>query len=499
MKHIVGLFAWIFGFVTLLLVMSSFILLFQTSEVPIAIPETPAYYEAIGEAAGKDFAILLVGIPLLFLSAYLFSLRNRLSKKRIDVSAISIEEPFILYLRTFADDAKTARTLSWISGERTEEEETVDALSDIADVYAIGDPRDKKMPHGAIRVYVDDEHWKDTVFDLARRSELVVLRIGRTSNFWWEVEMALSNIPVYKLLFIVPSSQTFSSVSELYKLLLQHNVDISTLDLSIKKAYRGSISSFLSFDENGTPHCASMSVPRFTKFFFSYSSAIRVALQDFRASFHLSPYKGANVRWSRVFQIILVLYFPIVGAMHCFGDVMSIKYQRPYELAELCVSNNAFSKNHGESVDGSTLLRAITDSRRGLIAIPDAEYAKTMVIETEAMKKMDAYELQQLTSAPYNMLLLIKKYCPGQYQEYVRILGDAAILYNKDNEEVEHLIRQYQSMVDDIPRWLIDLAADVDDDDMESVLRYSKVVISRLEERDVVKYIKVSHSLLFDD
>lgn len=499
MKHIVGLFAWIFGFVTLLLVMSSFILLFQTSEVPIAIPETPAYYEAIGEAAGKDFAILLVGIPLLFLSAYLFSLRNRLSKKRIDVSAISIEEPFILYLRTFADDAKTARTLSWISGERTEEEETVDALSDIADVYAIGDPRDKKMPHGAIRVYVDDEHWKDTVFDLARRSELVVLRIGKTSNFWWEVEMALNNIPVYKLLFIVPSSQTFSSVSELYKILLQHNIDISSLDLSIQKAHRGSISSFLYFDENGTPQCASMSVPRFTRFFFSYSSAIRVALQDFRMSFHLSPYKGASIRWSRVFQIILVLYFPIVGVMLYFGDVMSIKYQRPYELSEMCVSDNAFSGNHGESVDGNTLLCAIIDSRRGLIAIPDAEYARAIAIETEAMKKMDVYELQQLTSAPYNMLLLIKKYSPGQYQEYVRILGGAAILYNKDKEEVERLISHYQSMADDIPKWLIELASDVDDDDMDSVLKYGEVIISRIEEQDAVMYIKVSHSLLLDE
>lgn len=98
-----------------------------------------------------------------------------------------------------------SRLHKWLS----EEEVLVSVLSDIAPVYAIGDPKDKKMPLGTSRIYIDDEHWKSTVIDMMNRAVVVVLRLGKTDSFWWKVETAVKNISLDKVMFVVPESKIY--------------------------------------------------------------------------------------------------------------------------------------------------------------------------------------------------------------------------------------------------------------------------------------------------
>ncbi len=224
--------------------------------------------------------VLFFVLVLIVLCAFFYKKSHKLQKKNKDVEVKDVKSPYVLYLRSFSADVVTSDTPYFITGERNEEECLVKILEQIAPVYAIGDPKDEKMPMGATRVYVDDDHWKSTVKELAYKAEAVVLRLGKTNSFWWEVEMVLKDIPLRKLLFAVPEAKSFNEVSMLYKLLIDKGVDIGNQKINVKDVKMGSLSSFLYFDENEKPYTASVESPkvRMTK---AYEEVLQKALVGF--------------------------------------------------------------------------------------------------------------------------------------------------------------------------------------------------------------------------
>ena len=227
---------------------------------------------------------LLVIFILIVLSAFFNKKSHQLQRKEKNINITSVKPPFVLYLRSFLADETTGKTAYFLTGENNEEESLVNVLSQIAPVYAIGDPKDEKMPMGASRIYVDDEHWKSTVRDLAHKAEAVVLRLGKTNSFWWEVEMALEEVPLHKLLFAVPVADSFSEVSTLYKILLNKNIDIGDQNIGVNKVKMGSLSSFLYFDADGKPHTNTIESPR-VKIARTYEEVLQKSLADFFAVF----------------------------------------------------------------------------------------------------------------------------------------------------------------------------------------------------------------------
>ncbi|MBQ3732472.1 MAG: hypothetical protein II859_00745 [Bacteroidales bacterium] len=306
MKHFAAFLTFVFGLVSLIGFSGYFMMCFEESQYT---HQTGIDYQmSLMEMIGQDIFVFVILLLLFFLFAVCYSWYHRLNKKKKDIlDPNDINGPFVLYLRSFVDDKVTGKSVSVLSDERTEEEVLVEILTDIAPVYAIGDPKDIKMPLGASRVYVDDDHWKSTVQTMAERAEVVALRLGKTDSFWWEVRMVLENIPLEKILFIVPESKTFSKVSNLYKILLDHGVDIENYDITVEKKRRGSISSFLFFDQNKIPKTCEVQIARFTRFLVSYADILRSTLAEFRAMFGLSSPKSKSIRYSRVFFILLIL------------------------------------------------------------------------------------------------------------------------------------------------------------------------------------------------
>ena len=292
MKITFGIASLVFGVLYMLFVavwLQIFLGIVPT-EVPIVLENTKEYSCALFELIGQD-----VGIPFFIIASYylfslFFSLYHRYGKRTKDtLSPNDIKGPFVLYLRSFIADNTTVKRVSSLSDERSEEEVLVNVLSDIAPVYAIGDPNDKMMPLGASRVYVEDRHWKATVVKLAQKAAVLVLRLGETDSFWWEVEMAAQSVPLDKILFVVPESKTFNNVATLYKILLDNGVDIKLVDVSIDKKLTGSISSFLFFSQDGKPVARSVKTPRFSRIVLSYENILRNTLSEFRAKFGLQP------------------------------------------------------------------------------------------------------------------------------------------------------------------------------------------------------------------
>ena len=282
------------------------------------------YYEGMGYAFGQNIMLPILIIIFTIITMWLQSINHRLGrKKKSTLKKENIQGPFILYLRSFVDDANTRKSTSTLSDITSEEEALVEALSDIAPVYAIGDPKDDKSPLGASRLYVSDEEWKNTVEYLAQRAQVVVLRLGSTDSFWWEVRMALNKIDKQKILFVIPESDSLDSILVLSKYLHEQNVDMSKVKTSVSKKQFGSISSFIYFNEKGEACSSNFVAYRFTSLLLSYANMLRSSLTDFRKRFGLVT-EAPKVRRLRCLQVLIIAYFFIIGAMHMFSDSVTL-------------------------------------------------------------------------------------------------------------------------------------------------------------------------------
>ena len=118
--------------------------------------------------------------------------------------------PLVLYLRSFAADELAKRGSmadGWlnISGDlMTEEEHLARILGAIGPVVAIGKPGEKLPELGAARFYVADSEWQEAVRTHFDRARLVVLRLGDTEGFWWELKHSLEVLAPAQLLLVVP-------------------------------------------------------------------------------------------------------------------------------------------------------------------------------------------------------------------------------------------------------------------------------------------------------
>ena len=127
--------------------------------------------------------------------------RRRLA--RSESLAIDDGRPFVLYLRSFRDDVTTARTVPRF-GLLNEEQHLAQALGVVGPLLAIGLPGEALPQLGASRVLVDEALWRAAIQRWIGQASLIVLRIGDTRGFWWEVEQVLRLAPPSKVLFVVP-------------------------------------------------------------------------------------------------------------------------------------------------------------------------------------------------------------------------------------------------------------------------------------------------------
>lgn len=121
------------------------------------------------------------------------------------------QRPPVVYLRSFADDGRSAREGVWsvvsnvvrtVTG-KTWEQTLARVLRKEGPVVAIGRPGEQ-LPHlGAARMYVGDADWKETIGHLLAKSGLVILQAGLSPGLRWEFEtVARMKKPEDVLLFV---------------------------------------------------------------------------------------------------------------------------------------------------------------------------------------------------------------------------------------------------------------------------------------------------------
>jgi hypothetical protein len=171
-----------------------------------------AYWQAVNPAV-RLAALLLVGLPLRFLAltVVLAALRG-LAPPAEWLLRGSRRRP-VLYLRSFARDAglfeslgDVFRLVTGFGGGlffQTHEQGLQKAVADVGPVVAVGKPKERLPPRGAARLYVEHD-WQAVVAKLVAESQLVILRIGRTEGFWWEVRHVLETCDPSKILLYLP-------------------------------------------------------------------------------------------------------------------------------------------------------------------------------------------------------------------------------------------------------------------------------------------------------
>lgn len=335
MKYIVLLLSIFFGVLAAIYYFGYYTVIFDPVDIPTVAFETDAYEKAKLELIGSHLGVFLA-ILFYVLALYFYSIYHRCKKRKKGTYLYEeIKEPFVLYLRSFIDDKTTRKRISALHDARSEEEIVVEVLSDIAPVYAIGDPRDNAMPLGASRVYVEDANWKTVVADMAERAAVVVLRLGKTDSFWWEVDMVLKKVPVEKILFVIPKSNTFNNLAALYKILLSHGIDISTLNISVGQNQNGSIASFLFFDKHEKPATSAIKIHRFTRLLLLYENVVRNSLALFREKFGLETAPLKTINKARVLQISIIICVILLFVLGLSSDLLNLKYQSLYYSSTL--------------------------------------------------------------------------------------------------------------------------------------------------------------------
>ena len=163
-----------------------------------------------GVLRGLDFT-LAGGIVLLgcwiaeraFRSGYSAVEIGRKRIARNEARIVDDRRPYVLYLRSFKEEVTTSRFVPRF-GLLTEEQHLSHALGGLGPLLAIGMPGEPLPQLGANRVMVDEAHWRSVVIGWIRRASLIVLRVGNTPSFWWEVRQVFRLADPTKVIFVAP-------------------------------------------------------------------------------------------------------------------------------------------------------------------------------------------------------------------------------------------------------------------------------------------------------
>ncbi len=172
-----------------------------------------------GQSSVLTIAMAFLGAPLGWL---LLSLGAQLCQRNVAAVMRRRNRPPILYLRSFRADARWLEQpsdLIWMflfpGRFETLERSLTKSLSGAGPLIAIGQPGEILPPMGAARLYVKHDKWQEVVAHLTKVSGLIVLRVGTTESFWWEVEHVVECCPPEKVVFLLPPANRFGAYDAL--------------------------------------------------------------------------------------------------------------------------------------------------------------------------------------------------------------------------------------------------------------------------------------------
>lgn len=235
--------------------------------VPKVSPVMDIADVVVGPIVGVAFG--LIGSGCILLARKMRRVGKQHLSRITSVEEVLAGPPFVLYLRSFADDSRLADTRPHmkvggashfsdaIQGIRTEEEQLRVAVAPFGVMVAVGAPGEVLPEIGARRLYLPHDGWQDSVLRLmaeAGRTGLVVMGAGLSESLRWEFGLAVRTVPPQRLVLVIAlSPQQYDEfrqgVGQVFPLSLPEYARVPT-----HPAYRARIRGAIYFDADWKPH-----------------------------------------------------------------------------------------------------------------------------------------------------------------------------------------------------------------------------------------------------
>jgi hypothetical protein len=162
-----------------------------------------------------EYASIALGLVIVYIAMWIFLTGMRRLAPRAETLLRRNPRRPILYLRSFGRDARymdpggcgqlPRLLILGPFGHQTVEHSLAFAINDFRPLVAIGQPGEQLPPLGAARLYVaGDADWQQVVAEMTKACPLVILRIGATPGFWWEIEHLVDAYDPQRVLIYLP-------------------------------------------------------------------------------------------------------------------------------------------------------------------------------------------------------------------------------------------------------------------------------------------------------
>jgi hypothetical protein len=219
-------------------------------------PQDGAHLTAL-IAALLAFLVTLIGGYLVYKGRQLGAKGK--AQARLE-SALQANHPPVIYLRSFVDDDTTIA--SYISPfgalSTSREEQLAEAVAPMGTMVAIGEPGESLPDPGAMRVYVSDDQWQQTVNEWLGQARLVILRAGATQGLWWETQRAFEMLSPSRILILLLGFEREKYDSFADRLQTYLNIKLPEFD----DVHRWSrVSGFFAFGDDWEPRFSPLVAP----------------------------------------------------------------------------------------------------------------------------------------------------------------------------------------------------------------------------------------------
>lgn len=211
-----------------------------------------------------------VGFALVAAATFMFHRGRRY--ELVDAFGLMEQDPRdpILYIRSFADEYKLNQIATQQTGilpnifQPSVEEQLSAVMAEIGPFIALGSPTEKLPDVGAARGYVTDQAWRKTIEQWMMKARLVLVGLGHTDAFWWEVERAANLVGSRKLSFLIPPDKAD------YQLFKGRLEQILGQQLPQAKKFGNTRLSIYYMDENRGWQISSVRLPHYSRNFWSF-------------------------------------------------------------------------------------------------------------------------------------------------------------------------------------------------------------------------------------
>jgi len=172
--------------------------------------------------------------------------------RKLKAKEIKIEDTRapIIYFRSFKDDEIIPDNFAQNFGVSESKEEALSHIfNQIGPFIALGKPNEKLPILGAHRIYLDKDNWQDTVTNLMRKSQLIILRIADTSGLIWELKNSIRIVDSSRIVLYFPHSIWKKNWKKKYNSFI-NKISNEILEIKFPNTDTINLTEFWIFDDN---------------------------------------------------------------------------------------------------------------------------------------------------------------------------------------------------------------------------------------------------------